>query len=98
MYSKFETFGILYFESAWYVNFWFGICEKFGLFLLEGLVKTLNQLCPTQMAYWAKNYCHYLNQGRTLNNILMRAAHWMTYSDLRKLNLAKANVLKSFEY
>jgi len=22
----------------------------------------------------------------------------MTYSDLRKLNLAKANVLKSFEY
>jgi len=21
---------LLYFESAWYVNFWFGRCEKFG--------------------------------------------------------------------
>jgi len=27
------------------------------------------QLCPTQMAYWAKNYI----------TILTRAAHWMTY-------------------
>jgi len=25
---------------------------------------------------------HYLNQGRTLNDILMRAAHWMAYFDL----------------
>jgi len=31
--------------------------------------------------------CHYLNQGRTLNNILMRGAHWMGYFDLSKLYL-----------
>ena len=30
---------------------------------------------------------HYLNQGRTLNDIIMRATHWMTYFDLSKLNL-----------
>ena len=29
----------------------------------------LAQLCPTQMAYWAKNYV----------TVLARAAHWMTY-------------------
>jgi len=27
------------------------------------------QLCPTQTAYWAKNYV----------TTLIRAAHWMTY-------------------
>jgi len=32
--------------------------------------------------------CHYLNQGRTLNDKLMRAAHRMTNFDLIKLNLA----------
>ena len=31
--------------------------------------KVLNQLCPTQMAYWDKNYV----------TILTRAAHWMAY-------------------
>ena len=41
--------------------------------------------------------CHCLIQGRTLNDILMRAAHWMAYLDLRKLNLASANVPKAFE-
>jgi len=55
----------------------------------------LDQPGPTQMAYWAKN-CHCLNQGRTLNNLLMRAAHWMAYFDL-KLNLAYTNVMKAFE-
>ena len=30
---------------------------------------SLDQLCPTQMAYWVKNYI----------TILTRAAHWMTY-------------------
>jgi len=29
------------------------------------------QLCPTQMAYWAKNYV----------TILTTAAHWITYID-----------------
>ena len=41
--------------------------------------------------------CHYLSQGRTLNNVSMRAAHWMPYFDLSKPNLVKANVLKAFE-
>ena len=26
----------VYFESAWYINFRFGVYEKFGIFLLEG--------------------------------------------------------------
>jgi len=43
------------------------------------------------------NVCHYLNQGCTLNNILMSSAHSMAYFDLSKLNLTKANVLKAFE-
>jgi len=34
----------------------------------------LAQLCPTQMTYWAKKSCHYLNLGRTFHDILMRAA------------------------
>jgi len=36
----------------------------------------------------SQKLCHCLNQGRTLNNILMRAAHWMAYFDFNKLNLA----------
>jgi len=41
---------------------------------------------------------HCLNQGRTLNDILMRAAHSMAYFDLSKLNyLAYTNVMKGFE-
>jgi len=31
-----------------------------------------------------KSY-HYLNQGRTFYDILMRAAHWMAYFDISKL-------------
>jgi len=45
----------------------------------------------------SQNACHYLNQGRKLNNILMRAAYWMAYFDLSKQNLAEANVPKAFE-
>ena len=41
--------------------------------------------------------CHCLGQGRTLNDMLLTAAHWMAYFDLSKLNLAEANVLKAFE-
>jgi len=28
---------------------------------------------------------HYFNQGRTLNDIVMRAARWMAYFDLSRL-------------
>ena len=48
----------------------------------------LHQLCLIQMAYWAK-HCHYLNQGHTLNDILMTAARLMAYVDLSKLILLK---------
>jgi len=41
--------------------------------------------------------CHHLNQGRTLNEILMRAANLLSYFDLGKLNWAGANILKEFE-
>jgi len=44
----------------------------------------LGQPCPTQMACkLSQKLCHCLNQGCTLNNILMRATHWMAYFDLR---------------
>jgi len=36
----------------------------------------------------SQKLCHCLNQGRTLNDILMRAAYWMAYFDLSKLYLA----------
>jgi len=45
----------------------------------------------------SQKLCRYLNQGRTMIDILMRAAHWIAYFDLSKLNLTKANVLKVFE-
>jgi len=41
--------------------------------------------------------CHNLNQGPTLNDILMRATYWMTYFDLGKLNLVETNVQKASE-
>ena len=41
--------------------------------------------------------CHCLNQGRTLIDILMRAAHWMAYFDVSKLNLVYTNVMKAFK-
>jgi len=34
----------------------------------------------------SQKLCHYLNQGRTLNDILtLEGAQWMAYFDLRKL-------------
>jgi len=42
----------------------------------------------------SQTLCHYLKQGRTLNNILMRAAHSMTCFHLSNLNLAKAKSWK----
>jgi len=39
-------------------------------------------------ALLSQKLCHYLNQGCTLKNILMRAAVWMAYFDLIKLNSA----------
>jgi len=44
---------------------------------LATLAFILDQLCPTQMAYWAKNYV----------TVLTGAAHGMAYFDLSKLNL-----------
>ena len=41
----------------------------------------------------SQKLCHCL--GRTLNDILLRAAHWMTYFDLSKLNLALSKCTES---
>jgi len=35
--------NLVYFQSAWYIIFWFGIYEKFGIYLSEGLVDIVNQ-------------------------------------------------------
>ena len=43
----------------------------------------------------SQNLWHYLNQGRTSNVMLMRAARWMAYLHLSKLNVGKANILCS---
>ena len=45
----------------------------------------------------SKKLCHYLNQGRTSSDILMKAAHWMAYFYFSKLYFAQANILKAFE-
>ena len=34
----------------------------------------------------SQTLCHCLGQSRTLNNMLLRAAHWMAYFDRNKLN------------
>jgi len=36
----------------------------------------------------SRKVCRHLDQGRTLKDVLRRAAHWMAYFDLCKLNLA----------
>jgi len=35
----------------------------------------------------SQKLCHYLDQGRTLNDILLRATQQIAYFDLSKLNL-----------
>jgi len=36
----------------------------------------------------SQKVCHCLDQGRTMNDILLRATHWIAYFDLSKLNFA----------
>jgi len=45
----------------------------------------------------SQNVCHYLDQGRTLNDILMRAVHSMVCFEFSKLNVAETNICKEFE-
>jgi len=45
----------------------------------------------------SQKLCHYLDQGHTLNDMLLRAAHGTAYFDPSKLNLAEANILKVLE-
>jgi len=35
----------------------------------------------------SQKLCHYLNQGRTLSDILMRNAHSVAFFNLNKVNL-----------
>jgi len=34
------------------------------------LLYSLEQICPTEIAYWAKIYVTIFNQGRTLNDLV----------------------------
>jgi len=45
----------------------------------------------------SQKLCHYLDQGSTLNDILLKATHWMAYFEHSKPIFAQANVLKVFE-
>jgi len=47
----------------------FAYCAKTCERMLLHRTVYLDQLCPTKMAYWAKNYA----------TVLARAPHWMTY-------------------
>ena len=49
---------------------------------------------PNPNGLLSQKLCHYLNQGCTLKDILMRAALWMAYFDLSKLNFAWPNLLE----
>jgi len=64
---------------------------------IQFLVSTYKPAMSIPNGLLSQKLCHCLKQGRTLNNILMRAAHWMAYFDLSKLNLAYTNVMKAFE-
>jgi len=47
----------------------------------------INSVMSKRNCLLSQKICRYLYQGRTLNDLLMRAAHLMTYCDLGKLNL-----------
>jgi len=62
-------------------------------FLIATIIR---QLCPMKIFAFSSVFnscllsqklCHYLNQGHTWNDILMRVAHWMTYFDFSKLSI-----------
>jgi len=54
---------------------------------------------PTQLAIGllSQKLCHYLDQGRILNDRLMKGRALNGLFDLSKLNVVYANVLKAFE-
>ena len=64
-------------------------------------VKLLYLSCKVAMSnpkgLLGQKSCRYLNQGRIFDDILMKAAHSMTYVDLSKSNLAEASTLKVLE-
>jgi len=41
----------------------------------------------------SQKLCHYLNQGRTLNDILIMAAQGIAYFDLSKITLAYVKLM-----
>ena len=50
--------------------------------------KTSSSAMSNQNGLMSQKVCHYLDQDRTVNDILSRAAHWMAYFDRSKQNLA----------
>ena len=66
-----------------YVNAWHTTYN-----CLELTSKPTSTALSNPNALLSQKLCHYLNQDRTLNYILMSAAHWITYFDLSKLTSA----------
>jgi len=81
-------------------SFWFTLVA-----ILISRLLTATPMCPilkkvqsrsamsNRNGILSQNVCNYLDQGRTLNDIILRAAHWMVYFDFSKLNLAYTNIL-----
>ena len=63
--------------------------------VFSGHLKPLSPAMSNPNGLLSQKLCHCLGQGRTLNDILLSAAHWMAYFDHSKLDLA--NVQKAFE-
>ena len=85
----------------WRFDAWFSLyVNLISVTVIRGRAKPEICLLPVRLRWMLRSamsdpnrllsekVCHYLDQGRTLKDILIRAAHWMAYFDLSKLNLA----------
>ena len=75
-------------------QFWFlpvavqcSICSVCCL-VIRGLLYSPFPAMSSPNDLLSQTSCHYLNQGHTLYKTLVRAAHWMAYFYLSKLNFA----------
>ena len=86
-----------------FASFAFG----FAVLISEDFEKSLAWCCIRRNSFCAamsdpsdllsQKVCHYHNQGRTLNDKSIRAARWMAYYDLSKVNLTSTNILEVCE-
>ena len=67
---------------------WIRHCQIISSFLiLWKKTAVFRAAMSSRSCLLGQKLCHYLNHGRILNDILMRAAHRMTYFDPSKLKL-----------